>query len=215
MSWQQEAKKIAAGKWIKFDSENIIHIVTFEGEPERKEKISTIKGKEGEKYYQMAFPVTEDGEDRILEPNASLLRQIIAEDEVESIMGRSIMIKLLDPQKKQNWMLRPVGEQKSVTRSWSGDEKKEPEAALQKRAAKATVKVEPKDPESLKPEFDDEGKVINAEPEDKEKAKFMANVEARAKKTGRKTKTTKKTEADNDSHRDKCDDSQTAEGEME
>lgn len=117
MAWQTEAKKLAAGKWIKFDSENLIHVVTFEGEPTKKEKTSTIKGKEGEIYFQMSFPVTEDGEDRFLEPNNSLLRQIIAEDEVESIMGRTIMIKLLDPQKKQNWMLRPVGNNQTLTRT--------------------------------------------------------------------------------------------------
>jgi hypothetical protein len=215
MSWQQEAEGVAEGNWVKFTATKADRILTIVGEPTKKKKESTIQGKKGEFYYQMSFPVEIDGEEKLLEPNKSLLTLLLAEDRIEPIIGRPIRIICNDPETKKSWMIRPVADQRTVTRSWSGDEKREPEAQLQKRAAKATVEVEPRDPESLKPEFDDEGKVINAEQEDKEKAKFMANVEARAKKTGRKTRTTKKTEADNDSQRDQCDDSEAEKGEME
>lgn len=119
MSWKQEAKKIAAGKWIKFDASNPTHVLEFVGEPVKVQKESKQPGREGEKYFQMSFPVVEEEEDRVLEPNKSLLTQIISEDDMESIMGRTFMIKCLDPGTNRNWMIRPVGSQQTATRQWS------------------------------------------------------------------------------------------------
>ena len=108
MGWTKEAKKLAAGKWIKFDAANPQHVVTFIGEPTKVEKISQMGPSKGEVYYQMSFPVLLEGDEKILEPNRSLLTQLIEEDEEQSIIGAEFLIKCLNPEKKTQWKLRRI-----------------------------------------------------------------------------------------------------------
>lgn len=106
--WTKEAKKLAAGKWIKFDAANPQHVVTFIGEPTKVEKVSQMGPSKGEVYYQMSFPVLLEGDEKILEPNRSLLTQLIEEDEEQSIIGAEFLIKCLNPEKKTQWKLRRI-----------------------------------------------------------------------------------------------------------
>ena len=106
--WTKEAKKLAAGKWIKFDAANPQHVVTFIGEPAKVEKVSQMGPSKGEVYYQMSFPVLLEGDEKILEPNRSLLTQLIEEDEEQSIIGAEFLIKCLNPEKKTQWKLRRI-----------------------------------------------------------------------------------------------------------
>lgn len=108
MAWTKEAKKLAAGKWIKFDAANPQHVVTFIGEPTKVEKVSQMGPTKGEVYYQMSFPVLVEGDEKILEPNRSLLTQLIEEDEEQSIIGAEFLIKCLNPEKKTQWKLRRI-----------------------------------------------------------------------------------------------------------
>lgn len=128
MTWKDRARKISKGKFIKFSAEEPVHILTFIGEPVEREMESTLKGKEGDKYTCFDFPVLEDEEERILGvTQKGLLRQLIEEDDVEPLVGRTLMIKCLDPVKKTNWMIRPIQQQAEVQK-WSekpADEKKE------------------------------------------------------------------------------------------
>ena len=106
--WTKEAKKLAAGKWIKFDAANPQHVVTFIGEPTKVEKVSQMGPSKGEVYFQMSFPVLLEGDEKILEPNRSLLTQLIEEDEEQSIIGAEFLIKCLNPEKKTQWKLRRI-----------------------------------------------------------------------------------------------------------
>lgn len=108
MGWTKEAKKLAAGKWIRFDAANPQHVVTFIGEPSKVEKVSQMGPSKGEVYYQMSFPVLLEGDEKILEPNRSLLTQLIEEDEEQSIIGAEFLIKCLNPEKKTQWKLRRI-----------------------------------------------------------------------------------------------------------
>ena len=47
-SWTAKAKKIAAGKWVRFDAANPQMVVTFVGEPEEVEKESQQGPTKGE-----------------------------------------------------------------------------------------------------------------------------------------------------------------------
>src|SRR5574344_2340024 len=107
-NWPKSAKKIAAGKWIRFDAQNPQHTLMFVGEPQVVEKVSQMGPNKGEKYSQMSFPVLLDGEEKILEPNSSLLTQIIEEDEEETIIGAELLIKCLNPEKKTQWKIRRI-----------------------------------------------------------------------------------------------------------
>lgn len=108
MGWTKEAKKLAAGKWIRFDAANPQHVVTFIGEPSKVEKVSQMGPSKGEVYYQMSFPVLLEGDEKILEPNRSLLTQLIEEDEEQNIIGAEFLIKCLNPEKKTQWKLRRI-----------------------------------------------------------------------------------------------------------
>ena len=99
--WVKKGKKIAAGKWLRFDADTPKHVVTFVGEPEVVTKVSQMGPSKGEEYEQLSFPVEEEGDAKILEPNKSLLRLLIEEEEDESIIGRTFEIKCLDTQRKQ------------------------------------------------------------------------------------------------------------------
>jgi hypothetical protein len=123
MSWQEKAKKLAEGKWIRFSAEQPLIEITFCGEPNEVTKTVQQGDRKGETYIQMSFPVRVDEADRILEPNKSLLRQIVAEDEIESIIGRTVLIKCLDLKSMREWSIRPMGKQADVTRTWAGEDK--------------------------------------------------------------------------------------------
>ena len=163
MSWTKEAKKLAAGKWIKFDAANPQHVLTFIGEPTKVEKVSQMGPSKGEVYYQMSFPVLLEGDEKILEPNRSLLTQLIEEDEEQSIIGAEFLIKCLNPEKKTQWKLRRIAGAGSGIESY------------QKKAAPAQ-----------EDETEPEASAQDSEEKEKDKAKFMEGVEK--KKAARKKK---------------------------
>ena len=163
MGWTKEAKKLAAGKWIKFDAANPQHVVTFIGEPTKVEKVSQMGPSKGEVYYQMSFPVLLDGDEKILEPNRSLLTQLIEEDEEQSIIGAEFLIKCLNPEKKTQWKLRRIAGSGSGIEAYN----------------------KPKEPD-VEAEADAERETRPPAPDTKDKEKFMAEVEK--KKAARKKK---------------------------
>jgi len=143
-SWTAKAKKIAAGKWVRFDAANPQMVVTFVGEPEEVEKESQQGPTKGEKYKQMSFPVLVEGEEKRLEPNRSLLVQLIEEDEEEPIIGAAFLIKCLNPDKKTQWKLRRISGscsgiesyRKPVPQPVEPDQEEETEAAQEEEIAK-------------------------------------------------------------------------------
>ena len=98
----------------------------------------------GEVYYQMSFPVLVEGDEKILEPNRSLLTQLIEEDEEQSIIGAEFLIKCLNPEKKTQWKLRRIAGSgsgiesyhKPVPQSAEPAEEKETEAVQEEEAVK-------------------------------------------------------------------------------
>ena len=163
MAWTKEAKKLAAGKWIKFDAANPQHVVTFIGEPTKVEKVSQMGPSKGEVYYQMSFPVLLEGDEKILEPNRSLLTQLIEEDEEQSIIGAEFLIKCLNPEKKTQWKLRRIAGAGSGIESYQ----KKKEAAQEEEEEHPAPGVEQTETKA-------------------DKEKFMQEVEK--KKTARKKK---------------------------
>ena len=170
--WTKEAKKLAAGKWIKFDAANPQHVVTFIGEPTKVEKVSQMGPTKGEVYYQMSFPVLVEGDEKILEPNRSLLTQLIEEDEEQSIIGAEFLIKCLNPEKKTQWKLR------RISGSGSGIE------SYHKPA-----------PQPTEPAQEEETEAVQEEEKDKDKEKFMAGVEKTKAKRQKKPKAETEPEA--------------------
>ena len=163
MGWTKEAKKLAAGKWIRFDAANPQHVLTFIGEPTKVEKVSQMGPSKGEVYYQMSFPVLLDGDEKILEPNRSLLTQLIEEDEEQSIIGAEFLIKCLNPEKKTQWKLRRIAGSGSGIESFHNPV-----------------------PEQDTRKIDAEEPAEDSEEKEKDKAKFMEGVEK--KKAARKKK---------------------------
>ena len=165
MAWQNRAKKLAAGKWIRFDDATPMHVVTFIGEPTEVTKVSTMGDRKGEEYTVLSFPVLVDGDEKKLEPNNSLLNAILAEDEDEEIMGATVLIKCLNLKTKREWKIKRMKEdtdQKTITAKEKLQEKEE-------KKEEATVE-----------QAGDE----------EEKKKFMEGVQ----KTAAKRKRTKKAE---------------------
>ena len=163
MGWTTKAKKIAAGKWVRFDAATPQHVVTFIGEPEEVEKESQQGPTKGEKYKQRSFPVLVEGEEKKLEPNRSLLVQLIEEDEEEEIIGAEFLIKCLNPDKKTQWKLRRIAGAGSGIESYK-------------------KKAEPDQEDETEPE----ASAPDSEEKEKDKAKFMEGVEK--KKAARKKK---------------------------
>src|SRR5574344_1356758 len=124
-NWTKSAKKIAAGKWIRFDAQNPQHTLMFVGEPQVVEKVSQMGPNKGEKYSQMSFPVLLDGEEKILEPNRSLLTQLIEEDEEEPIIGAELLIKCLNPEKKTQWKIRRIAKGKDQITAYESKKEQE------------------------------------------------------------------------------------------
>lgn len=174
-NWTKSAKKIAAGKWIRFDAQNPQHTLMFVGEPQVVEKVSQMGPNKGEKYSQMSFPVLLDGEEKILEPNRSLLTQLIEEDEEETIIGAELLIKCLNPEKKTQWKIRRISGEGSGIESYG-------------KPAKAAREEEPeKEPETVK-----------EAPADKDKEKFMEGVKKTKAKKEKKAKKEAEPEVETD-----------------
>lgn len=104
-NWRKKAKKLTQGKWIRFDESTPKWVVTFVGEPTVVEKTAQTGPNAGEKYEVMSFPVEVDGEDKILEPNRSLLLVMSDEDEDDEIIGKTFLIKCLDLKNKRSWKM--------------------------------------------------------------------------------------------------------------
>lgn len=160
-NWRKKAKKLTQGKWIRFDESTPKWVVTFVGEPTVVEKTAQTGPNAGEKYEVMSFPIEVDGEDKILEPNRSLLLVMSDEDEDDEIIGKTFLIKCLDLKNK---------------RSWKMVEQDAPLAGKKKsKNNKAEEEEEEEETEEEKP----------AEEEEKEKKKFKAEV---AKRTAARKK---------------------------
>lgn len=163
-NWRKKAKKLTQGKWIRFDESTPKWVVTFVGEPTVVEKTAQTGPNAGEKYEVMSFPVEVDGEDKILEPNRSLLLVMSDEDEDDEIIGKTFLIKCLDLKNK---------------RSWKMVEQDAPLAGKKKKAKTDEEEEEETEEEELEP---------TKPAEDKEKKKFMAEVAKRKQKRSRKQK---------------------------
>lgn len=125
MSWKEEGRKLVEGRWIRFTAAQPSRETTFLGEPTKVTKTVQQGERKGEKYVQMSFLVRVDGEEKVLEPNRSLLTQLMDEDDIEPIVGRTLLIKCLDLVAFRNWSIRPIGRQSDVERSWAGDSKEQ------------------------------------------------------------------------------------------
>ena len=159
-NWTKEAKKVAAGKWIRFDSQQPSHVLTFYAEPTKVTKVSQMGPTKGEEYTQMSFPVLLDGEEKVLEPNRSLLTQLIEEDEESPIIGAELLIKCLNPEKKTQWKIRRISGEGSGIESYR----------------KPTPAAREEEPE-------EEPEPVKEVPADKDKEKFMEGVKkTKAKK---------------------------------
>ena len=145
--WRKQAKKLMAGKWVKFDPENPSHVITFQGEPAVVDKTAQTGPNAGETYQQLSFPVECDGEPKLLEPNRSLLAYVMDEDATEDIIGRTFIIKCMDLKSKRQWKMteQASGIQKA---QWSGKEEAQEEEEEEKPRPKKKPKA--KDPEKEK-----------------------------------------------------------------
>jgi hypothetical protein len=163
-NWRKKAKKLTQGKWIRFDESNPKWIVTFVGEPTVVEKTAQSGPNAGEKYEVMSFPIEVDGEDKILEPNRSLLLVMSDEDEDDEIIGKTFMIKCLDLKNKRSWKM------------------------VEQDAPISARKKKEESPEEEEVEEEEEDREKSKATEDKEKKKFKAEV---AKRTAARKKKAK------------------------
>ena len=148
-NWTKSAKKIAAGKWIRLDAQNPQYTLMFVGEPQVVEKVSQMGPSKGEKYSQMSFPVLLDGEEKILEPNRSLLTQLIEEDEEETIIGAELLIKCLNPEKKTQWKIRRIAGSHEDIQTWKKQKKPAPEEEEEEDEKHAPKAQDSKDKEKF------------------------------------------------------------------
>lgn len=151
-NWRKKAKKLTQGKWIRFDESTPKWIVTFVGEPTVVEKTAQTGPNAGEKYEVMSFPIEVDGEDKILEPNRSLLLVMSDEDEDDEIIGKTFLIKCLDLKNKRSWKMveqeapisakknKPVKEEELDVESVQ-EEEEEPEVEEEKAKKKFKAEV--------------------------------------------------------------------------
>ena len=156
--WKSKAKKMMQGKWIRFDAETPAWTVTFEGEPQVVEKTAQTGPNKGETYEQMSFPVSVDGEPKLLEPNRSLLAYIVDEDNQEDIIGRSFIIKCLDLKGKRQWKMTEVAGDKP---SWTAEEKKDKEK-FRKEVQKRT-KARKEEEKAVEPEVEESENITGTE----------------------------------------------------
>ena len=156
--WKSKAKKIMQGKWIRFDAETPVWTVLFEGEPQVVEKTAQNGPNKGETYEQMSFPVSVEGEQKLLEPNRSLLAYIVDEDNQEDIIGRSFIIKCLDLKGKRQWKMTEVAGDKP---SWTAEEKKDKEK-FRKEVQKRT-KARKEAEQQTEPEVEESAEIASTE----------------------------------------------------
>ena len=149
--WKAKAKKMMQGKWIRFDAETPAWTVTFEDEPEVVTKTAQTGPNKGETYEQMSFPVSVEGEPKLLEPNRSLLAYIVDEDTQEDIIGRSFIIKCLDLKGKRQWKMTEGAGDKP---NWTGKKQSDKEEEKEEKEEKPKKKTadEKKDKEKFKKE---------------------------------------------------------------
>ena len=167
-NWRQQAKKMVQGKWLRFDAETPSHVVTFVAEPTEIEKTAQQGPQAGETYKQMSFPVEVDGEPRLLEPNRSLLKYIIEEDEEQDVVGRTFLIKCLDLKGKRQWKMIEQG--RGVTsQSWAGEKKPQTEVEEPEKPKKKPRATPDKDKEKFKAEVEKKTKARKAQEEEAER----------------------------------------------
>lgn len=166
MGWQKSAKRIAAGRWVRFDADSPSVELTFLGEPSEVEKVASMGDRKGEKYKVMSFPVLVDGDEKILEPNSSLLNALLDEDSEEEIIGGTFLIKCLNLKSKREWKIRRMKSDEEGIENWKGSKKEEKPAKTKEEEAE---------------EADEEEK--------KKKAKFMEGVEKKKKAAKQKKET--------------------------
>ena len=123
----------------------------------------------------MSFPVLLDGEEKVLEPNRSLLTQLIEEDEESPIIGAEFLIKCLNPEKKTQWKIRRISGAGSGIESYS----------------KPTPAAREEEPE-------EEPEPVKEVPADKDKEKFMEGVKQTKAKKEKKAKKEAEPEVETD-----------------
>lgn len=161
-NWRNKGRKIAEGKWIRFDAAMKERDITFLAEPEVVEKTVQNGDRKGETYEAMSFKVECDGEDKILEPNRSLLTILMDEDEDCSIIGETFRIKSINAPKNTSWRVTRISDNPL------------------EESTKKKKKPEPED------EDDEEEEKAIEEAKAKEKAKFKKEVEKRTKARAKK-----------------------------
>jgi len=91
------------------------------------------------------------------------------EDDIESIFGRTLLIKCLDLATFRNWSIRPIGRQADVTRTWTEDDRdkaKFMEGVEQQKEMKKRTRKPKVEPEEVADVQDDQSKnQANGEPE--------------------------------------------------
>jgi hypothetical protein len=181
MTWQDKGHKASMGQFARAKAERMI-LIRFDGEP------ITADGKDfvGNKREELHFPVTfwdersvsqkykegeaarlcmsQRGEAKML-PAASppLMREILAEDEEESIMGRTFILSHTGTANDTNYKFREV-----------------------RIARQAAVAPDPEEIEGITEESEPEAIPEAEDQEAKQKEKFKKEVEKRTK--ARKTK---------------------------
>ena len=190
-NWRKKAKKLTQGKWIRFDESTPKWVVTFVGEPTVVEKTAQSGPNAGEKYEVMSFPIEVDGEDKILEPNRSLLLVMSDEDEDDEIIGKTFLIKCLDLKNKRSWKMV------------------EQEAPLTPKKKSKNNKAEEEEEEE---EIEEEKP---AEEEEKEKKKFKAEVAKRMAARKKKEKAKAGDESDVSQDEEKSGESREETGNVE
>lgn len=164
-NWREKGKKLSEGKWIRFDAANNVRIITFIGEPEVIEKTVSQGDRKGEKYEVLSFPVEVDGEDKILEPNRSLLKLLMDEDEDESIIGGTYRIKAIDAPTNKTWKINRVADN-PLEESTKKKKKPEPEDDDDEEKEKAIEKAKAKEKAKFKKEVEKRTKARKAKKEE-------------------------------------------------
>ena len=177
MTWQSKAAKMAMGQFVRVKAERMV-IVRFDGDP------TEARGKsfDGKPQDELQFPVTfwdersvsdrygegeaakivreSKGEAKLFPTSGGpLLRELMAEDREESIMGRTFIVSHTGTARDTNYKLREVKVPKQTPLAVQEEEEEEI--------------VEEKEPEAI-PEAEEQAKA--------QKDKFNAEVEKRTAK---------------------------------
>lgn len=105
MTWKDEARESLNGRFIKF-SDGTEYRVKFLAEPEQR-KFLARNGKEAESYE---FPVEVNSQQKIMSVSSKrLMKKLIAEDDKESLIGRTLTIKAVGDGTLRDWVVQGVG----------------------------------------------------------------------------------------------------------